>query len=119
MEVPDAEWPPGVREAREEDLDVLVGLAPLLQQHQWSSPVFSTYPLTERRGVPRVDRRGHRRDDVANLVFELDGRVVANFVVAPVELASMHPGLTRPAKAAYLAFAMTHPDSRDPAPASR
>ena len=32
------------------------------------------------------------RDDIGNLVFELDGRIVANFVVAPVELASMHAG---------------------------
>jgi GNAT superfamily N-acetyltransferase len=112
MEVPDAEWPAGVREAREEDLDVLVGLAPLLQQHQWSSPVFSTYPLPSDEAYRESIAEDTERDDVANLVFELDGRIVANFVVAPVELASMHPALTRPAKAAYLAFAITHPDSR-------
>jgi ribosomal protein S18 acetylase RimI-like enzyme len=112
MEVPDVEWPAAVREARADDVDALVALAPLLQQHQWLSPVFSAHPLPTEEAYRESILEDTERDDVGNLVFELDGRVVANFVVAPVALASMHPALTRPADAAYLAFAITHPDAR-------
>jgi hypothetical protein len=39
-EVPDVAWPESVRRAEERDLDALVELAPLLQDHQSLAPVF-------------------------------------------------------------------------------
>ena len=58
VEVPDVEWPAGVREARAEDVDALVAIAPLLQQHQWQSPVFSVRAAAGRRG--RTGNRSSR-----------------------------------------------------------
>ncbi len=112
IEVPEAEWPRSVRQAREEDVDALVALAPLLQQHQWLSPVFSATPLPSEEAYRESILEDLERDDIGTLVVESGGRIVANLVVCPVELASMHAGLARPPGAAYLAFAITHPDAR-------
>jgi ribosomal protein S18 acetylase RimI-like enzyme len=111
-EVPETPWPAEVREAEQRDVESLVALAPFLSRHQQRSPVFGPpAPWTE--DDVRADvLEDLERDDVANLVVERDGRIVGNFVVAPVELASMHIGLGRPPGAAYLAFAITHPDAR-------
>ena len=112
VEVPDVAWPSTVREAHEEDVEALVALAPLLVEHQHASPVFGParrWSDDEIR-VEVLDDLG--RDDVGNLVVEADGRVVANFFVCSIELASGHAGLARPPGAAYLAFALTHPDAR-------
>src|SRR5712691_10050962 len=50
--------------------------------------------------------------EIGNLVAEADGRVVGNFLVVPVEVSSMHGGLSRPEEACYLAFAVTDPELR-------
>jgi ribosomal protein S18 acetylase RimI-like enzyme len=112
IEIPAAHRPANVREAREDDVDALVALAPLLQKHQWLSPVFSGAPLPSEEEYRADIIEDMGRDDIGNLVVEADGRVVGNFVVAPLELSNAHAGLARPPGAAYLAFAVTHPDAR-------
>jgi ribosomal protein S18 acetylase RimI-like enzyme len=112
IEIPDATRPVSVREAREDDVDALVELAPLLQQHQWLSPVFSGAPLPSEEQYRADIVEDLAREDICNLVLEADRRIVANFVVCPVELSNGHAGLMRPPGAAYLAYAITHPDAR-------
>jgi ribosomal protein S18 acetylase RimI-like enzyme len=112
VDVPDVEWPSRVREAREDDVDALVALAPQLQRHQLESPVFSGAALHSEEEYRADILEDLARDDIGNLVVEADGRIVANFVVCPVELASGHDGLARPPGAAYLAFAITAPEAR-------
>jgi ribosomal protein S18 acetylase RimI-like enzyme len=112
-EVPDEPWPEGARKAEPHDLDALVDLAPLLSRHQLDAPVFSGLPLD----LGREELRKIVEEDLASrmigsLVAEIDGRVVGNFEVAPVEDSKMHTSLERPERACYLAFAVTLPELR-------
>ena len=112
LEVPDVAWPPGVREAEERDVDAMVELAPFLNRHQRHAPVFSpasSWTVEEVRADILEDLA---KDEVGNLVAELDGHVVGNFVVCPIELSNEHFGLARLPGAAFLGFAITHPDAR-------
>ena len=52
------------------------------------------------------------KEEVGDIVFERDGRLVGAFQVAPVELSSVHSGLARPPGAALLGWAATYPDVR-------
>ena len=112
-EVPDVAWPESVRSAEERDLDALVELAPLLQDHQSLAPVFGG-------GLPHETdeelRAGLledlRKPEIGDLVAEQDGRIVGAFQVVPVEFSSMHAGLARPDSAAFLGWAATRPDVR-------
>jgi len=112
-EVPDVAWPDGVRRAEEGDLDALVELAPLLQDHQSLSPVFGG-------GLPQESDEELRaglledlaKDELGDLVAEQDGRVVGAFQIVPAELSGMHVGLARPDGAAFLGWAATRPDVR-------
>jgi ribosomal protein S18 acetylase RimI-like enzyme len=112
-EVPDEPWPEGVRRAEPRDLDSLVELAPLLADHQLRAPVFSGRALD-------LDREELRRDIEADLasgtagsfVAEVDGRIVGNFEVRPVEDSSLHTSLARRERASYLAWAATLPEVR-------
>ena len=112
-EVPDVTWPDGVREAEERDLDALVELAPLLQDHQALAPVFGG-------GLPEETEEELRasfledlaRDEVGDLVAEQDGHIVGAFQIVPVELSSMHVSLARADGAAFLGWAATRPDVR-------
>jgi len=112
IEIPDVPWPATVREAEERDVEALVSLAPVLAEHQHRTPVFGPARRWSDEEIRKEVHEDLERDDIGNLVVELDGRVVANFVVCPIELASGHAGLARPSGAAYLAFAITHPDAR-------
>lgn len=112
IEVPETAWSESVREADERDIDALVTLAPFLGRHQQQSPVFGPARPWSDDEVRADIVEDLARDDIGNLVVEADGRIVGNFVVCPVELASMHAGLARPPGAAYLPFAVTHPDVR-------
>jgi ribosomal protein S18 acetylase RimI-like enzyme len=112
IEIPHVGRPSNVREAREDDVDALVALAPLLQQHQWLSPVFSGVPLPTEEEYRADIVDDMRRGVIGNFVVEADGRIVGNFVVAPIELSHGHTGLARPPGSAHLAFAITHPDAR-------
>jgi GNAT superfamily N-acetyltransferase len=51
-------------------------------------------------------------EGVANLVYEAEGRIVANFFVCPLEMSNQHSGLARPAGAAFIGFAITYPEAR-------
>ena len=85
----------------------------MLSDHQSQSPVFA-------RGLPREspeELRAEILEDLANeahgdLVVEQEGRIVGSFVLAPVELSSVHTGLARPDGAVLLGWAATLPDIR-------
>jgi ribosomal protein S18 acetylase RimI-like enzyme len=112
-EIPEAGWPDGVRLAREDDIEALVELSPLLVEHQTRAPVFGI-------GVPREspeEIRAEILEDVSNpdfgdLVAEQDGRIVGAFQLVPAELSSMHAGLARPEGAVLLNWAATRPEVR-------
>jgi GNAT superfamily N-acetyltransferase len=112
-EVPEADWPAGVRLAEERDLDALVELSPLIVEHQAGAPVFGI-------GVPRETPEEMRADiaedlpkpEIGDLVLERDGRIVGAFQLVPVELSAVHSGLARPEGAALLGWAATDPGVR-------
>jgi GNAT superfamily N-acetyltransferase len=81
MEVPEREWPRGVREATEDDIEALVAIGPLLSRHQLRSPVFSRHPeqTPDEVRVDVLDDFAH--DRVVNLVSESDGRITGNFAL--------------------------------------
>lgn len=112
-ELPDDAWPDGVREARPEDVDDLIRLAPVLPRHQRLAPTFA-------RPGPEDDEEELRREildemenpAIGNLVAERDGRIVGNFLVVPLEMSSMHKSLAEPQHVSFLGFAVTDPDVR-------
>jgi GNAT superfamily N-acetyltransferase len=112
IEIPERPWPEGVREATEADLDALVAIEPVLQEHQGLSPVFSRVgPRSEE--ASREDMLEEIADPrIANLVAEADGRIVGNFSVVPIELSSTHGGVARVPGAALIPFAVTLPEAR-------
>jgi GNAT superfamily N-acetyltransferase len=112
IDVPDREWPAGVREATEDDVEALVEIGPLLSRHQGQAPVFSSVPEQTPDEV-RVDViDDFATEGVANLVYEVDGRIAGNFFVCPIELSSVHAGLARPPGASFLGFAIVYPEAR-------
>ncbi|MDX6397819.1 MAG: hypothetical protein QOJ43_1227 [Gaiellaceae bacterium] len=112
-EVPDVAWPEGVRHASAADVDALVALAPLLQEHQSQSPVFGGgLPPDSEEELRAEMLEDIAKDEIADLLAERDGRAVGAFQVLPVELSSVHVGLARPAGAALLGWAATRPDVR-------
>jgi ribosomal protein S18 acetylase RimI-like enzyme len=112
MEIPEREWPQGVREATEDDLEALVEIGPLLSRHQRQSPVFSSVPEQTADDVRADVLDDFSLEGVANLVYEMDGRIVGDFFVCPLELADSHSGLARPPGAAFIGFAITSPEAR-------
>jgi GNAT superfamily N-acetyltransferase len=112
IDVPEREWPPGVREATEDDIEGLVAIGPLLSRHQTQAPVFSTVAEQTADEVRADVVDDFATEGVANLVYEVEGRIVGNFFVCPIELSSAHAGLARPPGASFLGFAVTHPDVR-------
>jgi ribosomal protein S18 acetylase RimI-like enzyme len=111
-EVPERDWPAGVREATEDDIDALVAIGPLLSRHQRRSPVFSSVPEQTPDEVRADVLDDFATDGIANLVYELDGRIVGNFFVCPIELSSAHSGLAQTPGAAFIGFAVTDPEVR-------
>jgi ribosomal protein S18 acetylase RimI-like enzyme len=112
-EVPAEPWPEGAREAEPRDVEAMLELAPLLNEHQQGGPVFSDKRWDEDMDDLRAEiERDVASAEIGNLVAEVDGRVVGNFLVAPVDVSSMHTGLSRPDGACYLAFAVTDPELR-------
>jgi GNAT superfamily N-acetyltransferase len=104
--------PAGVREATEDDVDAMVELAPLLGRHQARAPVFGGHREYTEEEIRKDIAEDLASPDVGNLVAEVDGRVAGNFVVVPAEVSSMHSGLARPERAAFLGFAVTDPNVR-------
>ena len=110
--VPEREWPPDVREATEADVDALVAIGPQLSRHHRQSPVFSEFPEQTEDEVRTDILDDFADENVTNLVYEVDGRIVGNFYVCPIELAEMHSGLARPSGASFIGFAVTDPEVR-------
>jgi ribosomal protein S18 acetylase RimI-like enzyme len=101
-----------VRRATADDADAIVQLDFTLPRHQELSPVFAPGPrYTEEESradfLEEVEDRGR-----AILVAEVDGRVVSGLVMVDVKESSLHSGLGRPDKAAFLGFAATLPEAR-------
>ena len=112
-EVGERLWPPGTRRAEDRDIEALVELAPLISRHHALAPVFSGIDLTEDADELRAMLTADiANDELGELVYERDGRVVASFEVVPVEKGSMHSGLAEPDGAAYLGWAASLPDVR-------
>jgi len=115
-ELGDAEWPSlegvVVREAEERDVEAMVEIGPELAWHQSLSPVFSEF----RPDDPDESREEIAEDltkpEIGNLVAELDGRVVGNFVVVPIEMSGAHSGLARAPGLAHLGYAAVLPEAR-------
>jgi len=105
-------WPDGVRRAEARDVDALVELAPLLQEHQNLSPVFGSRPPWDPDWLRAEIEKDIGNEKFGQFVAEVDGRIVGNFEVAPAEVSSMHESLGRPERASYLAFAVTLPEAR-------
>ena len=112
-EVPDGGgYPDGVREATEDDVEAMVELSPLLSRHQALAPVFGGHREHTDEEIRKDILEDLASPDVGNLLAEVDGRVVGNFVVVPATATTMHTGLARPENAAFLGFAITAPDAR-------
>lgn len=112
-EVPEeVDWPEGVREATEDDLETLMAHEPLLPDHQARSPVFGRGPQDSEEELRQELLEGLASPHSVDLLAEVDGRVVGGFYVTTVEDSSMHAGLARPPGAAYLAWAVTRPEVR-------
>ena len=112
IEIPEREWPENVREATLDDVEQLVEIGPFLSRHQGQSPVFSSVPEQTPEDVRADVLDDFATEGVANLVYEVDGRIVGNFFVCPLELSNAHSGLARPPGAAFLGFAITVPEAR-------
>lgn len=112
-EVPeDVDWPEGVREATEDDLETLMAHDPLLPDHQARSPVFGRGPQETEEELRQELLEGLASPHSVDLLAEVDGRVVGGFYVTTVDDSSMHAGLARPPGAAFLAWAATRPEVR-------
>ena len=112
-EVDDRMWPPGTRRAEHGDTEALIELVPLVSRHQALAPTFSGIDADEDEDELRAMLAEEiSNDELGELVYERDGRVVAHFWIVPVEKASMHRGLVQPDGAACLEFAASLPDVR-------
>ena len=102
-----------VRPARPDDLEPAMTLDLELARHQADSPVFSSLPPQQ---ITDEDREQFLKDvdDAAIGLFlaEIDGKAVGELLMVPVERSSMHVGLARPERAAFLAYAATLPEAR-------
>jgi ribosomal protein S18 acetylase RimI-like enzyme len=107
-------WPPGTRRAEQGDIEALIDLTPLISRHQALAPVFSGLdPDEDDADALRATLADDiRNDELCELVYERDGRVIASFEIVPVEKGSMHRGLAQPDGAAYLGWAASLPDVR-------
>ena len=117
QETPDSTaYPPEgvvIRPAQREDLEPAMTLDLELARHQGRSPVFSTLPPQE---ITDEDREQFLEDvddaSIGLFLAELDGKVVGELLMVPVEKSSMHVGLARPERAAFLGYAATLPEAR-------
>ena len=102
-----------VRPAEPEDLEPAMALALELARHQALSPVFSTLAPQEITDEDREEFFNEVADPELGLFLaEIDGEVVGEVLMIPVEKSSMHVGLARPEGAAFLSYAATLPEAR-------
>ena len=103
-----------VRRAAAEDIDAATAIDLELPRHQDRSPVFSTIPAPAT--ITDEDREEFLSDvddpEIGLFVAEVDGKLVGELLMVPVERSSMHSGLARPERAAFLTFAATLPEAR-------
>ena len=112
-EVDERPWPPGTRRAEHRDIEALIELVPLISDHHALAPVFSGIDLVEDADQLRAMLAADiANDQLGELVYEREGRVVATFELVPVEKGSMHRGLAQPDGAALLGFAASLPEVR-------
>jgi len=112
------EWPEPevdgllVREAEKGDLDDMVVVGPSLAEHQTLSPVLAPpQPWSdEETRAELVDE--FEKPEIGNLVAEVDGQVVGNFVVVPIDVSGAHVGLARAPGLAHLGYAAVEPEAR-------
>lgn len=101
-----------IRPAVLADLDALARLDLVLPEHQALAPTFS------RLAVPSVEESRRDWEDgwddprFATFVAEHAGRVIGCAVGCPVDVSSMHTGVTRPPGAGFLGFAAVFPEAR-------
>jgi ribosomal protein S18 acetylase RimI-like enzyme len=102
-----------VRPAAREDLEPAMTLDLELARHQALAPVFSSLPPQQ---ITDEDREEFLKDiDDASIglyLAEIEGKVVGELLMVPVERSSMHVGLARPERAAFLGYAATLPEAR-------
>ena len=112
---PTADSPGGVvvRRAEREDIEAATALDLELARHQARSPVFSQIAPS---AITDEDREEVLTDiddpEVGLFLAEIDGKAVGELLMVPVERSSMHVGLARPERAAFLAYAATVPEAR-------
>jgi ribosomal protein S18 acetylase RimI-like enzyme len=105
-EVPaEVAWPQGVRQARPDDVDALVALAPVLADHQALAPVFGP----GRTGWDEDDLRQKIIEDLAaaNVLVAERNSALAGSVYMQARDADLH----RP-RSAFLAWAGVVPEAR-------
>jgi ribosomal protein S18 acetylase RimI-like enzyme len=100
------------READERDIDAMVEIGPELSRHQSLSPVFSEFRPDDPDEAREEIAEELTKLDIGNLVAEVDGRIVGNFVVVPIEMSGAHSGLARAPGLAHLGFAAVMPEAR-------
>jgi predicted N-acetyltransferase YhbS len=102
-------WPPGTRRAERRDIDALLELAPLISDHQALAPTFTGIDMDENEDELRAMlAEGIAKDEIGELVYERDGRVVASFEISAVQRDS----IAEPDGAAYLGWAASRPEVR-------
>jgi ribosomal protein S18 acetylase RimI-like enzyme len=103
-----------VRPATPEDVAAATEIDLELPRVQDRSPVFSRIPAPT--SITDEDREEFLSDiddpETALFVAEIGGKLVGELLMVPVERSSMHVGLARPERAAFLAFAATLPKAR-------
>ena len=107
--------PPNViaRRATAEDVEAGTALDLELPRHQERSPVFSMAAPTAITDEDREQFLSEVDDpEVGLFLAEIDGKPVGELLMVPVERSSMHVGLARPERAAFLTFAATLPEAR-------
>ena len=112
VEVKARAWPPGARPTEHRDIEAVIELATSLSDHHALAPVFSGIGSDAAEELRAVIAADIADDECGELVYERDGRVIANVEVVPVEKGSTHRGLARPDGAALLSFAASLPDVR-------
>jgi ribosomal protein S18 acetylase RimI-like enzyme len=103
-----------VRRAVADDIDAATALDLELPRHQDRAPVFSRMPPPTT--ITDEDREEFLSDvddpEIGLFVAEIGGQLVGELLMIPVERSSMHVGLARPERAAFLTFAATLPEAR-------
>jgi GNAT superfamily N-acetyltransferase len=112
-EIDQQPWPPGARRAEPGDIEALMEIVPLIAEHHGRAPVFSGVDWDEDADELRTMLAAEIADDeLGELVYERDGRVVAHFELVSAKKGSMHRSLAQPDRAALLGFAASLPGVR-------